>query len=94
MLHGILNGPNSVNNDFTSIPTKGCSVVDFCLVSHDNLSMFDDFSVVRAVDAINLYNNITALAPASIPDHSFLTWCINFENPFVFTDALDITAGY
>ena len=31
----MLNGRNCVNNDFTSISTKGCSVVDFCIVSHD-----------------------------------------------------------
>ena len=90
----ILNGRNYVNNDFTSISTKGCSVVDYCLVSHDNLSMFDNVSVVRSVDAINICYNITALAPTSIPDHSLITWCINFENPFVSADDPDITAGY
>ena len=27
----ILNGTNSVRNDFTSISVKGCSVVDYCI---------------------------------------------------------------
>ena len=90
----MLNGRNFINNDFTSISTKGCSVVDYCLVSHDNLQMFTDFTVVRAVDAVNLCDNINVLAPTCIPDHSLLTWCINFENPSVFNDTSDIAEGY
>ena len=90
----ILNGRNYVTNDFTSISTKGCSVVDYCLLSHDNLSLFSDFSVVRAVDAVNLCNNICGIAPTGIPDHSLITWCINFEKTSVFTTTANLTDGY
>ena len=33
----MLNGRNYICNDCTSISTKGHSVVDYCLVNHDNL---------------------------------------------------------
>ena len=39
----MLNGRHCTKNDFTSISRKGCSVVDYCIVSHDQLSDFQDF---------------------------------------------------
>ena len=35
----MLNGLNYTDNDFTSMSIKGCSVVDYCLISHDSLSV-------------------------------------------------------
>lgn len=49
------------------------SVVDFCFVSHDNLFMFGEFSVVRTVDSGNLCNDNIVLAPTSTPYHSLIT---------------------
>ena len=70
----ILNGRNYVKNDYTSISTKGLAVVDYCLVSHDHLSLFSNFSVVRALDAISQCGSGPTLASTCIPDHSLLTW--------------------
>ena len=73
----ILNGRNCINNDFTSISTKGLSVVDYCLVSHEVLVTFSNF--IRAVDLINRVNDISNLLASSIPDHSAIIWEINLE---------------
>ena len=74
----ILNGRNFLKNDFTCIRPQGCSVVDYCLVSHDCLNMFTDFSVIRVSDLINLAG-VQCLS--SIPDHSVLTWKFTFQRP-------------
>ena len=50
----ILNGRNSISNDFTSVSVKGSAVVDYCLVSHESLSSFSSFNVIRTVDLINI----------------------------------------
>ena len=49
----VLNGRNSVKNDFTSISVKGCSVVDYCITPYDSLNYFTDFTVTRTTDLIN-----------------------------------------
>ena len=51
----MLNGRNCIKNDFTTVPSKGCSVVDYCIESHDQLSDFQDFIVVRASELINTF---------------------------------------
>ena len=70
----ILNGRNEVRKDFTSVSTKGCAVVDYCLISHDALSGFICFSVTRVTELTNQCNSINRVAGSSIPDHSALTW--------------------
>ena len=72
----MLNGRNSVNNDFTSVSTKGLSVVDYCVVCHDDISVFQEFSVVRTTDLVNRTGNADILAATNIPDHSMLQWKI------------------
>ncbi len=39
----ILNGRNHINNDFTSIVATGKSVVDYCLVPHEDLTKYSKF---------------------------------------------------
>ena len=72
----MLNGRKCINNDFTSVSTKGLAVVDYCFVSHDNLHMFDMFNVIRALvlcqDIIQQFEVI----PSSIPNHSINIWDI------------------
>lgn len=65
--------------NFTSVSTKGSSVVDYCLVSHADLDKFSDFYVYTASEHINLNGNINAIVPSSIPDHSCITWVISTE---------------
>ena len=75
----ILNGRNFLKNDFTSVSVKGSSVVDYCLVSHESLPIFNCFDVVRTVDLINWLHNIDAIAPVSFPYHSVILWQLNLK---------------
>ena len=75
----ILNGRKSVFNDFTCITSAGRSVVDYCLVSHDDLNTFSDFKVCKVTDVINEIGHETVLHSASFPDHSISTWQIKLD---------------
>ena len=44
----VLNGLNFVKNDFTPVSIKGCAVVDYCIIHHDNIYLFQDFKVKRS----------------------------------------------
>lgn len=73
-----MNGKNFVQNDFTCIRPQGCSVVDYCLVSHDDLVMYTEFfGVLRASELINL---AAIQAPTTVPDHSMLTWTTSLDS--------------
>ena len=39
----ILNGGNMCSNAYTCIKSQGCSVVDYCLVPHEDLSFLHAF---------------------------------------------------
>ena len=44
----IVNGRDSVHNDFTFVSPRSCSVVDYCLISYYvNLCDISNFSVIR-----------------------------------------------
>ena len=71
----IVNGRNSLADDFTFVSTRGCSVVDYCLAPYESLSRISDFKVIRtsqlAQDA-DILDQIDM--SCAIPDHSFLAW--------------------
>lgn len=69
----VLNGRNCTKNDFTCVRPQGSSVVDYCLVSHKDLSIFKECHIYRSSELVNR----TGVAPVSVPDHSFITWSIN-----------------
>ena len=48
----VLNGRNYIKNDFTCIRPQGCSVVDYCYISHTDLSMFKDFNTIRPSELV------------------------------------------
>ena len=48
----ILNGHNCSSNDLTCITSTGCSVVDFCLVSHEDLPIYSEFKVCKVTDLL------------------------------------------
>ena len=74
----ILNGRNDdESNDFTCITSRGHSVVDYCIVSQDDVSLFSEFKVTRATETINLVGHESILASAAFPDHSVLSWKID-----------------
>ena len=72
----MLNGRNFIHNDFTSVSSKGSAVVDYCVVSHESLHTFKQFTVIRATELVNRAIVERGLSPSSIPDHSPLTWVI------------------
>ena len=49
----ILNGRNMTSNDYTCIKSQGASVVDYCLVPHEDLDKFTQFKVHKVTDLIN-----------------------------------------
>ena len=76
----ILNGRNMSSNDYTCIKSQGASVVDYCLVPHEDLDKFTQFKVHTVTDLINEINIIDTIGPdTSKPDHSILTWKIDID---------------
>ncbi len=64
----VVNGRNSICDDFIHIGSTGRSVVDYCITPHETLCLFRGFSVVRitkVMDAVGL----TVEKP---PDHSII----------------------
>ena len=61
-------------SDFTYVSNRGKSVIDYCLVPHEQLCLYKDFSVASVVNVIN-QNNLHLPCPLSkLPDHALL-WC-------------------
>ena len=65
------------------------SVVDYCLVSHETLPLFCDFEVIRTSELISRIDNVSAVAPTGIPDHSLLAWKIDLGSNFVNTSDVE-----
>ena len=77
----MLNGrnPDMSANEFTCIRSLGSSVVDYCLVPHEDLDKFTDFKVCKVSELINKSEILNTLdANTSKPDHSILTWRADF----------------
>ena len=84
----MLNGRyDCILNNFTSVSTKGSSVMDYYVVPHESLSRFLNFKVSSTLDLINDTPGLCQIASSGIPDHSLLTWNIvaddlgNFKEP-------------
>ena len=72
----MLNGrnPESSANEFTCIRSQGSSVVDYCLVPHEDLNKYTDFKVWKVSDLINKSRILNTLdVNTSRPDHSTLS---------------------
>lgn len=72
----VLNGRNQIGNDFTSVSTRGAAVVDYCIVLHGQLHLFQEFNVKRDR---TLFDEAGCLvrrdaAGGVISDHSVLLW--------------------
>ncbi len=64
----MINGRNGTN-EFTHVSHRGRSVVDYILVPHEQLSLYDEFYVHKMTELVNdfnLQNN------DKVPDHSFI----------------------
>jgi hypothetical protein len=97
----MLNGRNCINNDVTCVRTQGVSVVDYCLVSHNDLDLFNGFQVIRASELVNT----VGITPVSVPDHSVISWnilppcslsdvCIPQEKASVGFDVREMTDAF
>lgn len=78
----IINGRlNPLSDNFTSVTTKGKSVVDYFIVPHDTFDLCHNFSVtncetvVNDLDLMHMLNN-----RCKVPDHSILTMELVVEN--------------
>ena len=69
----ILNGRNTVNNDFTY---RDISVIDYCIMPYEQLNYFRDFQVHRSMDLFEAAGCVGAVAnPAHvISDHNLIMW--------------------
>lgn len=70
----VLNGRNSLENDFTYVSTRGLSVVDYCVLPYENLNIYKNFEVIRASELANKSIIAGSIEPRFIPDHSVLKW--------------------
>jgi hypothetical protein len=62
----MLNGRNNVCNDFTSVSTKGKSLVDYCFVNHCMLQNFVDFENIKVSTLVNNSRAIGEIVPTAI----------------------------
>ena len=85
----MLNGRNYVTNDSTCLTANGHSVVDYSIVNHNDLSVFTDFICTNVTDIINSNGHDTVLTSAAFPDHSVLSWKLNFGNAEQLPSATD-----
>ncbi len=74
----VLNGRNTVTNDFTSVRRQGGSaVVDYCVMPYESLDVFTDFEVIRARSLFEASGCLGKADPTrSISDHSALKWTV------------------
>lgn len=83
----MLNGRNTVANNFTFIAQGGASVVDYCIIPYEELTNYENFEVHCIRVLIQLIIGVNTLNSVSFPDHSILTWncsistCDANENP-------------
>ena len=76
----ILNDRNMSSNDYTCIKSQGASVVDYCLVPHEDLDKFTKFKVHKVTKLFNEIYIIGSIEPdTSKPDQSILTWKTNID---------------
>ena len=60
------------SGDFTCISSKGCSVVDYCLLFKDDLGVVLNFKVVTMTEFVDAFHADCIVE--RIPDHSALVW--------------------
>ncbi len=53
----VVNGINSICDDFTHIGSTGRSVSDYCITPHEHLGMFSEFSVIRMTNGWNWFES-------------------------------------
>ena len=75
----VLNGRFDKSKDnYTSISSKGCAVVDYMCVPYDLLQYITCFSVLTMKDVMSTIDYQSSTMSA-LPDHSILTCNVNFS---------------
>ena len=70
----MLNGRNNKNNAYTCFRPAGQSVVDYCIVPHDQLTMHTDFNVITPNDLYTDSGCMEIAEPRFMSDHSLIMW--------------------
>jgi hypothetical protein len=73
----VLNGRNTVRNDYTYISTNGSSVVDYCILPYECVNKFSDFTVYTMSELMEELDMTSRVDPKAVPDHSLLVWNID-----------------
>ena len=77
----MLNGRNHTGNNFTCIRPQGTSVVDDCIIPHEDLDNYVDFNIQTVSELINELGIVDSTALATKPDHSVLSWKMKASAP-------------
>ena len=68
-------------NDFTSVSLKA-SVIDYCIVHHDDLQKICNFRVTQAREVFDKTGCVGDIDTGhSILDHSLLSWSLSLPGP-------------
>ena len=71
------NGRHNIGYDFTYISTRGRSVVDYCIVQHDQITHFSQMNVMTMYDLLQQTVLAGVTNPSqSVSNHSLLCWQI------------------
>ena len=62
-----------INNN-TCIKPQGMSVVDYCIIPHEDLNKYAELTVSTVSDLITDINGQPEFAAVSMPDYSVLSW--------------------
>ena len=79
-----LNGRNYISNDFTCIRPQETSLVDYCIIPHEDLDKYLDFNVQTVsylINELDVVDSTSALTTK--PDHSVLSWKMETTTPFL-----------
>ncbi len=64
-----------VQDNYTCVPSKGKSVMDYCIAPYESLHLFSQFKVHLTLDMFMEDCSLGNIDPAySISDHRLLTW--------------------
>ena len=75
ILNGRLNVPDS--NNFTFSSTRGNSVVDYIICTHDSLNLFDKLKIEYCSDIVERLSAESLIGPNSrLPDHALMSVCL------------------
>ena len=78
----VLNGRQGSKSKFAYVePPHGCSVMDYCLVPHEQINESNDFKIHSATELMQSIDiTINSNPEKSVSDHLLLTWNIKIKD--------------